>query len=94
MRPSIPQSTLTPDSLAYAEADRTRIERNDLRDLLKAVRDALDVPPGHRRPTMLDSRALLVVGTLTDVLDGKASLGIAWETELIRQKVREDGSHA
>ncbi|MFI1767455.1 hypothetical protein ACH41H_36150 [Streptomyces sp. NPDC020800] len=91
MHLSIPHSTPTPEALAHAEHERTRVQRDDLRDLLKAVRDALDIPPGNRRPALLDSRALLVLGTLNDVLNDRACLGIAWETEIIRQKVREDG---
>lgn len=91
---SIPHSTVAPAALAQAEAERTRVERNDLLDLMRAIRDALDVPPGNRRPALLDARVLLIHGTLRDVLGGKTSLGIAWETEVIRQQVREDGGHA
>ncbi|MFD1656930.1 hypothetical protein ACFSL4_01445 [Streptomyces caeni] len=66
------------------------VERDDLRDLLAAVRDALDLPPGHRRPALLDGRVLLVLGTLRDVRDGKAAF-IPYETDLLRRKVAEDG---
>lgn len=66
------------------------VERDDLHDLLAAVRDALDLPPGHRRPALLDARVLLVLGTLRDVLDGKVPY-IPFETDLLRRKVAEDG---
>lgn len=65
-------------------------ERDDLRDLMAAIRDALDLPPGNQRPALLDGRVLLVLGTLRDVLDGKVPF-IPYETELLRQKVAEDG---
>lgn len=65
-------------------------ERDDLRDLLGAIRDALDLPPSAHRPALLDGRVLLVLGTVRDVLDGKVPL-IPFETELLRRKVAEDG---
>jgi hypothetical protein len=65
-------------------------ERDDLRDLLAAIRDALDLPPGNRRPVLLDGRVLLVLGTVRDVLDGRVPL-IPFETDLLRRKIREDG---
>lgn len=66
------------------------VENGDLRDLLAAIRDALDVPPGNRRPALLDGRVLLVLGTVRDVLDGKVPF-IPFETDLLRAKVAEDG---
>lgn len=65
-------------------------ERDDLRDLMAAIRDTLDLPPGHQRPALLDGRVLLVLGTLRDVLDGRAPF-IPFETDLLRRKVAEDG---
>ncbi|MGW0574803.1 hypothetical protein ACWD25_02305 [Streptomyces sp. NPDC002920] len=71
-------------------------ERDDLRDLLAAIRDALTLPPSPQRPLVLGDRALLVVGTIRDVLDGQVKVPlIPFETEALRQKTREDGgSHA
>jgi len=66
------------------------VENGDLRDLLAAIGDALDLPPGNRRPALLDGRVLLVLGAVRDVLDGRARF-IPYETELLRQKVSEDG---
>ncbi|CBG73065.1 hypothetical protein SCAB_60461 [Streptomyces scabiei 87.22] len=68
------------------------VENSDLRDLLAAIRDALDIPPGNRRPALLDARVLLVLGSVRDVLDGKVPL-IPFETEMLRSKLAEDGSH-
>ncbi|MGW3152698.1 hypothetical protein [Streptomyces sp. NPDC001089] len=69
-------------------------ERDDLLELLRALRDVLDVPPGHRRQALLDSRVLLVHGTLRDVLDGRATTDLAWEIDLLRRRAAEDGCHA
>lgn len=67
-------------------------ERDDLRDLLAAIRDALDVPPGNRRQALIDGRVLLVLGTVRDVLDDKVRVPfIPFETDLLRRKVAEDG---
>ncbi|HEY6116295.1 MAG TPA: hypothetical protein VI172_10080 [Candidatus Dormibacteraeota bacterium] len=65
-------------------------ERDDLRDLLAAIRDALDLPPGRQRAALLDGRVLLILGTVRDVLDGRAAY-IPFETDLLRRKVAEDG---
>lgn len=68
------------------------VERDDLRDLLAAIRDALDVPPGNRRAATLDGRVLLVLGMVRDVLDGKVQVPyIPFETELLREKTAESG---
>ncbi|MEV7684522.1 hypothetical protein [Streptomyces bungoensis] len=67
-------------------------ERDDLRDLLAAIRDTLDLPPGVRRQALLDGRVLLVLGTVRDVLDDKVRVPfIPFETDLLRRKVAEDG---
>jgi hypothetical protein len=69
-------------------------ERDDLRDLLAAIRNALDLPPGPQRPVQLDARVLLILGVLRDVLDGRVKTPlIPFETETLRQKTSE-GSHA
>ncbi|MEV4033460.1 hypothetical protein [Streptomyces umbrinus] len=85
-----------PSSIAYTPRppggqDAVEAERDNLLDLLRAVRDALDVPLGNRRQAMLDDRVLLVHGTLRDVLDGQMSMGVQWETDLLRRRVAEDG---
>lgn len=85
-----------PSSIAYtprppAGKDPVEAERDNLLDLLRAVRDVLDVPLGNRRQAMLDDRVLLVHGTLRDVLAGQSSMGVQWETDLLRRKVAEDG---
>ena len=86
MRSSIAHTDRPPGGKSAIET-----ERDDLLDLLAAVRDALDIPPGNQRPALLDGRVLLVHGTLRDVLDGSACLGIPWETDLLRRRVGEDG---
>ncbi|MDX2749580.1 hypothetical protein PV413_03565 [Streptomyces scabiei] len=68
------------------------VENSDLRDLLAVIRDALDIPPGTRRPALLDARVLLVLGSVRDVLDGRVPL-IPFETEMLRNKLAEDGGH-
>lgn len=85
-----------PSSIAHTPRppggqDAVEAERDNLLDLLRAVRDALDVPLGNRREAMLDDRVLLVHGTLRDILNGQAPMGIPWETDLLRRKVAEDG---
>jgi hypothetical protein len=65
-------------------------ENHDLRDLLAAIRDALDVPPGPKRAAILGDRVLLVGGTIRDVLDGKVPY-IPFETDLLRRKTSEGG---
>ncbi|MET7776251.1 hypothetical protein ABZU94_10765 [Streptomyces mirabilis] len=88
MHSSIAHTTRPPRGRTLAET-----ERDDLLELLRAVRDALDVPPGARRPALLDSRVQLVHDTLRDVLDGRSDLGVAWETDLLKQ-LAKDGHDA
>lgn len=65
-------------------------ERDDLRELLAAVGDALDLPAGPQRPALLGDRALLVLGTIRDVLDGRVRAPfIPFETEQLRLKLSE-----
>ncbi|WAZ20245.1 hypothetical protein STRCI_001346 [Streptomyces cinnabarinus] len=69
------------------------VERDDLRDLLAAIRDALDVPPGPERSALLGDRALLVGGVLRDVLDGTPAFDIPSETDYLRRTISEGGRH-
>lgn len=70
------------------------VEVEDLRDLLAAIRDALDVPPGPQRAALLGDRVLLVGGVLRDVLDGTPGLDIPWDTDYLRRYGTEGGSRA
>ncbi|MER5909526.1 hypothetical protein ABT124_03220 [Streptomyces sp. NPDC001982] len=94
MRSSIAHTNLAPGSKPAAE-----IERDDLRDLLRTVLEALDMPFDARRDALLNMRVISVVGTLRDVLGGKATNGIPWETDYLRKDIAgqgalEDGGHA
>lgn len=62
------------------------VENSDLRDLLTAIRDALDQPYDVRSDTALLLRVMAVRGTLRDVLDGQATNGIPWETAYLRKE--------
>ncbi|MGW1961732.1 hypothetical protein ACWCPD_15820 [Streptomyces sp. NPDC001935] len=96
-----------PSSIAQATAATTvpgremhgrtpaEAERDDLRDLLTVIRDALDLPADHRREAILSARAMLISGTLRDVLDGSPLMGIPWEIDLLRRQIHEvGGTHA
>ncbi|MFD7793555.1 hypothetical protein [Streptomyces sp. NPDC059759] len=95
MQPSIPHATdETPDlrfTLRGTSRSEAEVERDDLRDLLAVIRDALDIPANPRREELLSARTLLISGTLRDVLDGTPVMGIPWETDLLRRMVREGG---
>ncbi|MFB7596949.1 hypothetical protein [Streptomyces sp. NPDC056160] len=84
-----------PTSIAHTTGVRggktaVEVERDDLRDLLAVIHDALDLPPGIRRPVLLDGRVLLVLGTLRDVLTGKVTPPlISFEIELLRRNIAE-----
>ncbi|MCM1977194.1 hypothetical protein [Streptomyces sp. G1] len=85
-------------SIAYATRvsggkHAAEVERDDLRALLAAVRDALDVPPGPERRALLGDRALLVGGVLRDVLNGHA-LDIEQETAYLRARISKGGGRA
>jgi hypothetical protein len=70
----------------------SQAENGDLRDLLAAIRDALDVPHAPDQAAVLEDRALLVCGTIRDALDGKAPY-IPFETQLLREKLAaQDGA--
>ena len=90
MPASIPHSTPGPHGLDEAQQDCARVQRDDLLDLMRVIRDALDVPSGTKRQDLVDTRAQLVSNTLCNVLDGSAVLGTAWETELLRQELGDD----
>ncbi|MFF0139752.1 hypothetical protein ACFYRN_25270 [Streptomyces sp. NPDC005227] len=97
MRSSIPQATVVTRASDRTPSGRTpaEVERDDLRALLFAVREALDLPHGPQRDAYLSARASLVCGALRDVLTDTTVLGIVWETDLLRRMVREHGgSHA
>lgn len=93
MRSSIPHSTPGPRGLDEAQEDRARVQRDDLLDLLRVIRDALDVPPGASHQGLRDARARMVHTTVHNVLTG-ALLGVAWETELLCQEIAEDSPRA
>lgn len=85
-------------SISIAHTDRppggtpaVEAQRDDLLDLLRVIRDALDIPPGHRRQALLSDRVLLIHGILRDVLGGRAHMHIPWETDLLRRQVAEGG---
>jgi hypothetical protein len=90
MPASIPHSTPGPHGLDEAQEVCARVQRDDLLDLMRVIRDAFDVPSGNKRQDLLDTRAHLVSNTLCNVLDGSAVLGTAWETELLRQELADD----
>lgn len=90
MPSSIPHPTSGLRSLEEAQEDCARVQRDDLLDLMRVIRDALDVPSGNKRQDLLDTRAQLVCNTLHNVLDDSAVLGTAWETELLRQELADD----
>lgn len=88
-----------PTSIAHATPvtggkSAAAAENSDLRDLLAAIRDALDVPPGPQRQALLGDRVLLVGGVLRDVLHGTPGLDIPWETDYLRRSCTQDGRHA
>jgi uncharacterized protein (UPF0261 family) len=62
-------------------------ERDDLRDLLAAVLEALDLPADPRRDITALMRIGAVTGTLRDVLNGDATNGIPWETDYLRKEI-------
>ncbi|MGP4085428.1 hypothetical protein [Streptomyces sp. KR55] len=62
-------------------------ERNDLRDLLAAVLEALDMPFDPMRDLTAMLRIGAVTGTLRDVLNGSATNGIPWETDYLRKEI-------
>ncbi|MFF4548651.1 hypothetical protein ACFY1J_31200 [Streptomyces sp. NPDC001406] len=67
------------------------VERDDLRELLRAIVEALDVPDGAGRSPLLDRRSARIVEALRAVLTGKTpSPGIPWETAFLRMKTAED----
>lgn len=61
-------------------------ERDDLRDLLAAVLETLTTPDTAPPDATLLLRVMAVRGTLRDVLDGNATLGIPWETAYLRKE--------
>lgn len=68
-------------------------EAANLRGLLAAVRDALDLPPGHRRDAVLGRRVQLVLTALGDVLDGTVPPQLlAFETDDLRHALAKDGA--
>ncbi|MFF3884118.1 hypothetical protein [Streptomyces sp. NPDC001914] len=93
MQSSIAQATAATTVLGREMRDRTpaEAERDDLRDLLTVIRDALDLPADHRREALLSARVMLISGTLRDVLDGSPLMGISWETDLLRRLIEEAG---
>lgn len=71
----------------------TETEVANLRGLLATVRDALDLPPGHRRDAVLARRVLLVLTTLGEVLDGTVPPQLlAFETYELRRALAKDGA--
>lgn len=68
-----------------------------VRDLLLAIVETLDELPepapnlsdeiAHR--ILVENRVASVTGSLKDILDGSAPLGIAWEAEFIRRRAAE-----
>jgi len=94
MSSSIPHSAIGPRGLDEAENARARVQRDDLLDLLRTICDALDVPSGVPQQGLRDDRIRLVHNTVRNVLDGTAVLGIAWETELLRQETADDSPRA
>lgn len=97
MHTSIAQATAATTVLGREMCGRSpaEAERDDLRDLLTVIRDALDLPADHRREALLGARAMLISSTLRDVLDGSPALGIPWETDLLRRHLHEvGGTHA
>ncbi|MFD9442678.1 hypothetical protein ACFWBR_35125 [Streptomyces sp. NPDC060006] len=73
---------------------RDPIVANDVRDLLAAVLEALDIPhpatvgDTETHDRLLNDRAMQAVIALRSVLED-APLGIAWTTEYLREQLAE-----
>ncbi|MFF7966689.1 hypothetical protein ACFZC3_15145 [Streptomyces sp. NPDC007903] len=91
MRSSIPHPPAALGGSTPVREEPARADAAELRNLLGAIRDALDVPHGFRREALLDSRISTVRAALDEVLDGRPIFGIAYEAALIRQSIAEDG---
>ncbi|WP_262059738.1 hypothetical protein [Streptomyces sp. STR69] len=89
MLSSIPHPTPGPRGLEEAQEDRARVQRDDLLDLLRVIRDALDVPSGASHQGLRDARTRMVHNTVHNVLTG-ALLGVAWETEQLCQEIADE----
>lgn len=74
---------------------RDLTQPDDVRDLLAAVLEALDIPhpatigDTEQHARVLADRVMHTVIALRDVLDNGAPLGIEWTTEYLRKRLAE-----
>lgn len=69
------------------------VERDDLRELLRAIVDSLDVPEGPEQASLLHRRAALIVSAGHAILSGRTPTPeIPWESAFLRRKAAEDAS--
>ncbi|MGC9540228.1 hypothetical protein [Streptomyces sp. UG1] len=88
---SMTQPDSAPPPRASGGQPAIEAERNDLRELLRAIVEALDVPDGPQRAPHLDRRSARIVAAGRAVLTGRTPAPqIPWETAFLRTKTAQD----